>query len=241
MRQKNQKKSLWRNIIRTGLYASSLFFITSLFYTIYLKWMPPVTTLLMVKRSFEAKGDQGTARPGIRCKWRSYDDISDQAKLAVIAEEDQNFSTHHGFDIDAIQQAIKHDLKGKKIRGGSTISQQVAKNVFLWNGRSWIRKGLEVYFTFLIETIWGKKRILQMYLNVAEMGNGIFGVEAASERYFRKDAKSLNKAEGAMLATILPNPIMYNALHPSAYMLRKQGRVEWAMQTIGGVRYLDDL
>ena len=241
MGRNKPKKTLWRNIFRIGFYACCLFFITSLFYTVYLKWMPPVTTLLMVKRSFETNSDNGSAKPSILCKWRSYDKISDQAKLAVIAEEDQNFSTHHGFDIDAIEQAFKHDLKGKKIRGGSTISQQVAKNVFLWNGRSWIRKGLEVYFTFLIETIWGKKRILQMYLNVAEMGNGIFGVEAASEKYFKKDARSVNKAEAAMLATILPNPIMYNAMHPSAYMLRKQGRVEWAMQKIGGVGYLDDL
>ena len=203
--------------------------------------MPPVTTLLMVKRALQSPDDPGYPKESIKCKWKNYDEISDQAKLAVIAEEDQNFATHHGFDMNAIEQAFKHDIKGKRIRGGSTISQQVAKNVFLWNGRSWIRKGLEAYFTFLIETVWGKKRILQMYLNVAEMGNGIFGVEAASEKYFRKDAGSINKAEAAMLATILPNPILYSAKRPSAYILRKQGRVERAMQSIGGTAYLENL
>ena len=237
MPQKTLRRRLWRKILRTGFYAVALFFITSLFYTIYLRWMPPVTTLLMVKRAVLPEGSVSN----IRCRWRGYDEISDQAKLAVIAEEDQNFASHHGFDMNAIRLAFKHDMKGKRIRGGSTISQQVAKNVFLWNGRSWIRKGLEVYFTFLIETVWGKKRILQMYLNVAEMGDGIFGVQAASQKYFRKDASAINKAEAAMLATILPNPILYNAQHPSAYILRKQGRVERAMTSIGGTRYLDDL
>ncbi len=241
MFQKQTRKSWFRKIVRAGLIIAFLFFSSSLFYVIYLKWMPPVTTLLMVKRAMVPSTDYGTVQKSVYCKWRSYDDISSQVKVAVIAEEDQSFSTHHGFDIDAIEQAFKHNEKGKRIRGGSTISQQVAKNVFLWNGRSWIRKGLEAYFTVLIETIWGKERILQMYLNVAEMGNGIFGVEAASEKYFKKDASMISKNEAAMLASILPNPILYNAMHPSAYIVRKQGRVERAMDKIGGARYLDDL
>ena len=241
MLQKKSRNGWLGKLVRAGLIVTFLLFISSLFYTIYLKWMPPVTTFLMVKRGLVPSTDYGTVQKSVLCKWRAYDDISSQAKVAVIAEEDQSFATHHGFDIDAIEQAFKHNEKGRHIRGGSTISQQVAKNVFLWNGRSWIRKGLEAYFTILIEAIWGKKRILQMYLNVAEMGNGIFGVEAASEKYFRKDASQISKKEAAMLASILPNPILYNAMHPSDYILRKQGRVERAMDKIGGARYLDDL
>src|SRR6185312_2621732 len=147
MFQKQGRKKWFRIIFRMGLMVALLFFTTSLFYTIYLKWFPPVTTILMLKRAMGPANDKVSEPKSIRCKWRSYDDISFQAKLAVIAEEDQAFSTHHGFDIDAIQQAFKHNEKGKRIRGGSTISQQVAKNVYLWNGRSWIRKGLEAYFT----------------------------------------------------------------------------------------------
>ena len=135
--------------------------------------------------------------------------ISPNIKLAVLSAEDQLFPDHNGFDFKSIEKAMKHNKKSKSLRGASTISQQVAKNVFLWQHRSYLRKGLEVYFTFMIEKIWGKKRILETYLNVGEMGDGVFGVEAASKKYFRKPAKSLTKKEAAMIAACLPNPKGY--------------------------------
>jgi monofunctional biosynthetic peptidoglycan transglycosylase len=225
---------------RVLLYVVCLLFVSSLFYTIYLIWMPPFSTPLMVKRAFEPREDK-EGRTSILCIWARFDDISDNAKVAVIAEEDQNFANHDGFDYEAIQKAIKHNSKSKTVRGASTISQQVAKNIFLWNGRSWFRKGLEVYFTFLIEHIWGKERILQMYLNVAEMGDGVFGVEAASITYFHKPASAISPSEAAMLAAVLPNPRLYKANAPSAYIVRRQGRILRAMKKIGGAHYLDNL
>lgn len=149
--------------------------------------------------------------------------MSKNAKLAVLASEDQLFPDHNGFDMKSIQKALNFNKKkkGKKIRGASTISQQVAKNVFLWQGRTWVRKGLEVYFTFLIELFWGKKRILEVYLNEAEMGNGIFGIEAASQKYFRKPASKLTRSEAAMIASSLPNPKRYTVKPSSVYVSRK--------------------
>lgn len=149
--------------------------------------------------------------------------MSKNAKLAVLASEDQLFPDHNGFDMKSIQKALNFNKKkkGKKIRGASTISQQVAKNVFLWQGRTWVRKGLEVYFTFLIELFWGKKRILEVYLNEAEMGKGIFGIEAASQKYFRKPASKLTRSEAAMIASSLPNPKRYTVKPASVYVSRK--------------------
>jgi monofunctional biosynthetic peptidoglycan transglycosylase len=237
---KERFKKYARKFAWAMLLVSGLFFITSLFYTIYLKWFPPFTTPLMIKRSFEAK-DPDKPRPTINCVWMRLSDISNNAKVAVIAEEDQNFANHGGFDFKAIEKAIKHNKKSKTVRGASTISQQVAKNVFLWNGRSWVRKGLEVYFTFLIEHIWGKERILQMYLNIAEMGDGAFGIEAASQKYFHKSASNISPAEAALIAAVLPNPRMYKAAKPTPYIKRKQERIQRAMKKIGGAGYLDHL
>jgi len=137
------------------------------------------------------------------------DAISPYAKLAVIASEDQLFSDHDGFDFKSMEKAMKHNQKSKSLHGASTISQQVAKNVFLWQGRSWIRKAMEAYFTFMIESLWGKKRILQMYLNVSEMGKGVFGIDAAALHYFNKRAKTLTRSESAMIAGCLPNPKLF--------------------------------
>jgi monofunctional biosynthetic peptidoglycan transglycosylase len=233
-------KSWLKKIFRVLLYALLLFFITSFAYALYLRWFPPFTTPTIVMRALESK-DSTKSWHGIDSRWRSYEGISDNLKLAVIASEDQAFPTHYGFDYEAIQKAMKHNFRSKRIRGGSTISQQVAKNVFLWQGRSWLRKGLEVYFTLLIETVWNKKRILQMYLNIAETGNGIFGAEAASERYFHKPAKDLSAQQAALIAAILPNPREYNAIKPSGFIKRKQARILRAMQGIGGVKYLQQL
>ena len=152
----------------------------------------------------------------------SLNEISRDAKLAVMASEDQLFPDHNGFDFKSIKKALAYNKKKPgRVRGASTISQQVAKNVFLWQGRSWIRKGLEVYFTFMIELIWGKKRILEVYLNEAEMGKGIYGIEAASKKYFKHSAKKLNRTEAAMIASCLPNPVRYTVKPTSSYVAKK--------------------
>ena len=160
-------------------------------------------------------------------------EISIHGKLAVIASEDQLFPDHNGFDIKSIKKALAYNKrKPGRVRGASTISQQVAKNIFLWQGRSWIRKGLEVYFTFMIELIWGKQRILEMYLNEAEMGRGIFGIEAASQKYFKHSAKKLTKVEAAMIASSLPNPVRYTVKPTSKYVSRKY---PWVMRQMNNL------
>jgi len=160
-------------------------------------------------------------------------EISIQGKLAVIASEDQLFPDHNGFDIKSIKKALAYNKrKPGRVRGASTISQQVAKNIFLWQGRSWIRKGLEVYFTFMIELIWGKQRILEMYLNEAEMGRGVFGIEAASQKYFKHSAKKLTKVEAAMIASSLPNPVRYTVKPTSKYVSRKY---PWVMRQMNNL------
>jgi monofunctional glycosyltransferase len=187
----------WRWIKRIFLF---LFF-SQFFYILILKWVNPPFTGTQMSSLFY--GD------GLKRNYVSMDAISPYAKLSVIASEDQLFPDHDGFDFKSIEKAMKHNQKSKSLHGASTISQQVAKNVFLWQGRSWIRKLLEVYFTFMIEKCWGKKRILQMYLNVSEMGKGVFGIDAAAIYYFNKHARFLNRSEAAMIAGSLPNPKIY--------------------------------
>lgn len=163
----------------------------------------------------------------------SYDEMGNNVKKAVIASEDQLFFKHNGFDYKQIEKAMKkNDKKGKVVRGGSTISQQTAKNIFLWQGRSWFRKGLEAVYTFIIEKIWGKDVILERYLNSIEMGQGVFGVEAASQYYFNKHAKDLNKSEAAWIAAVLPNPKKYDPKNPSAYLRKKHS---WIMRQMNNI------
>lgn len=162
----------------------------------------------------------------------SYDEMGSQVKKAVIAAEDQKFFQHSGFDYQAIQKAYKNNEKGKKIKGGSTISQQTAKNVFLWQGRSWVRKGLEAVYTFIIELVWSKEIILERYLNSIEMGRGVFGVEAASEYYFGKHSKDLTKSQAAWIAAILPNPKKYDPNNPSKYL---RNRHSWILRQMNNV------
>jgi monofunctional biosynthetic peptidoglycan transglycosylase len=187
----------WRWVKRIFLF---LFFF-QFFYILILKWVNPPFTLTQLGSLFHGYG--------LKRNYVSMDAISPYAKLAVIASEDQLFPDHDGFDFKSIEKAMKHNQKSKSLHGASTISQQVAKNVFLWQGRSWFRKAMEVYFTFMIEKLWGKKRILQMYLNVSEMGKGIFGIDAAAKNYFGKPAKTLNRSEAAMIAACLPNPKIF--------------------------------
>ena len=205
------------------------FFILSILSTILFRFIPVPITPLMLIRCVEQIADG--KMPKIDKDWKPIDKISSNMVLAVIASEDQKFEEHFGFDIDAIEKAMKQNAKlqkrGKPIKGGSTISQQCAKNVFLFPQRSWIRKGFEVYFTFLIELFWSKERIMEVYLNVIEMGDGIYGAEAASQAYFKKPAKDLSKQQAATISSVLPNPILYNAKKPGSYI---QGRVNWTLQ-----------
>jgi len=188
---------IWRITKRVFIF---LFFL-QLFYILLLKWVDPPITLTQL---WSVLSGDGLKRDYVGMKQISYN-----AKLAVITSEDQLFPDHNGFDFKSIEKAMKHNRKSKSLRGASTISQQVAKNVFLWQGRSWLRKGLETYFTFMIELIWGKKRILEVYLNVSEMGKGVYGIEAASQQFFKKPAKNLTRQEAALIASCLPNPKKY--------------------------------
>ena len=176
----------------------------------------------------------------IKYDWVSLDEISPNMQLAVIAAEDQKFPNHWGFDFEAIQKAFKFNEKSQRTRGASTISQQTAKNLVLWHGQSWFRKGLEVPTTALMEIFWSKERILEVYLNIAEFGNGIFGVEAASRYYFKKSAKNLTQSEAALLAAVLPNPIIYKVNKPSALVRKKQS---WIMRQMNGLglNYLNEM
>lgn len=197
-----------------------ILFVSHLVYIVVLKWIYPPITITQLSSWLSG---YGLKRDYVKLK-----DISPNAGLAVIASEDQQFPDHNGFDWKSIEKAMDHNKKKPtKVRGASTISQQVAKNVFLWSGRSWIRKGLEAYFTFMIEKIWGKERILEVYLNVAEMGKGVFGIEAASKKYFKKPAKKLTKTEAAMIAASLPNPKKYTIKPASNYITR---RYPWVMK-----------
>ncbi|EHK90344.1 monofunctional biosynthetic peptidoglycan transglycosylase [Aggregatibacter actinomycetemcomitans] len=175
-----------------------------------------------------------------RYDWVSLDEISWQMQLAVIAAEDQNFPEHYGFDFSAIKSAFSHNQKSTRIRGASTISQQTAKNLYLWHGQSWLRKAIEVPTTLMLETLWSKKRILEVYLNIAEFGNGIYGVEAASRFYFKKPAKNLSQNEAALLAAVLPNPIIYKVNAPVLYTKRRQIWIKRQMNQLGK-SYLENI
>lgn len=155
-------------------------------------------------------------------KWASLDEISNAMQLAVVCSEDQNFLRHHGFDFDAIDRAMDYNETHKRKRGASTISQQTAKNVFLWPGRSWVRKGFEAYFTFLIELFWSKERIMEVYLNVIETGNGIYGVQASAKEFFNRDAKNISKSQAALIAAVLPNPRVFSVKNPNLYIQSRQ-------------------
>ena len=186
--------------------------------------VPPTPTILMLQQA--AKGQ------GLDYRWRGLNDISPHLVNAAIAAEDARFCSHHGFDMDAIQKALDHNAEGGRIRGGSTISQQTAKNVFLWPGRDWIRKGLEAGYTVLIETIWSKRRIMEVYLNVVEWAPGVYGAQAAARHWFDKDARDLSSREAARLAAILPAPRRYEAAAPGPYVRRRASRIQAAMGTV---------
>jgi monofunctional biosynthetic peptidoglycan transglycosylase len=225
-------KKIYRFFRKLMLY----FFIGSVALTIIYRFVPPPFTYLMIQRLVEQKMNGEDLK--LRKDWVSIEEMSPYLVRAVIASEDQHFNEHWGFDIAALQKAYQHNQKSKKVKGGSTISQQVAKNVFLWPGRSYFRKGLEAYFTILIEITWSKKRIMEIYLNEIEMGDGIYGAEAAAKKYFRKPAKDLSKRESALIAAVLPNPIRWTPANPNAYIQRRQYRILRAMRYVGKPEYL---
>lgn len=201
----------------------------SLLWVLLLKWVPVKYTPLMAIRSYEYRNDNAFKT---QHTWRNLEDISQNLVLAVIASEDNKFLTHNGFDWDEIRHSISDSKRGKKLRGASTISQQTAKNVFLYPGRSWIRKGLEVYYTWAIEIIWGKRRIMEVYLNVAEMGKGIYGAEAASARFFYKPSSKLTRYESSLIAAVLPNPLYRKVNKPSGYVIQRSGDIRVLMGKI---------
>lgn len=203
------------------------FFAITIFLVVLFKWIPVPFTPLMGIRYFENPGEE------IRHSWTPIEEISPNLQLAVVASEDQNFMSHNGFDFEAIRKAMEENKTRRRPRGASTISQQTAKNVFLWPQSSWFRKGLEVYFTFLIELVWTKERIMEVYLNSIEMGKSIYGAEAAADFWFGKNAGNLSVAEAAAIAAVLPNPREYSANPAGNYVQQRKNWIQRQMQNLG--------
>ncbi|HLR36601.1 MAG TPA: monofunctional biosynthetic peptidoglycan transglycosylase [Chitinophagaceae bacterium] len=224
-KRKRHKNKLLRFIKRLFI----LLFLAQLLYMVALKWVNPPITITMLSNRIALAG----MSKDFHREWVDYEEISRYAKLAVIAGEDQKFPVHHGFDVQSIETAWVDYQHGEQLRGASTISQQTAKNVFLWQGGGWFRKGLEAYCTFMIELIWGKQRILEVYLNVAQMGDGIYGVEAAAQYYFHTSAKDLTRAQAALLAASLPNPLYYTIKPLSG---RTRYRQQWILKQMSNLR-----
>jgi monofunctional biosynthetic peptidoglycan transglycosylase len=201
-----------------------------------LRWIDPPTSAFMVARALAGLREDGFV---LRHEWRDLDAISAQLPIALVAAEDQKFPTHRGFDLQAIDQARRGNAKGGRIRGASTISQQVAKNLYLWRGGGYVRKAIEAWYTLLIETFWSKRRILEVYANVAEFGDGVYGAEAAARTFFGKPAIALTAHEAARLAAVLPNPREYSAARPGPYVQRRTQWIQRQARQLGGPAYLD--
>ncbi|MBD1383923.1 monofunctional biosynthetic peptidoglycan transglycosylase [Mucilaginibacter rigui] len=224
-----------RLILRVVKLIAIVFVAASLFGVLLFKFVNPPFTWLMIQRGFERKADGKDWK--IDKKWVDFDQIADPMKRAAVAAEDQSFLENHGFDFKAIERAIQKNAKSKKLIGGSTITQQTAKNVFLYPGRSIVRKGFEAWFTILIEAFWGKKRIMEVYLNVIEMGDGIYGIEAASQAYFHKPASQLTKRQSAAIAVIFPSPLRWSATNPTPYLRHRQYLIMKNMRRLGPLEF----
>ena len=231
-----RRRSRWHWLWKLPL----LLAVLSIAQVLLLRFVDPPFSSFMAIRQVEAlrAGETGFR---IAYDWRDLDRIAPSLPLAAVAAEDQNFARHRGFDIEAIERALEHNAEGKRIRGGSTISQQLAKNLFLWSGRSWVRKGAEAWYTLLIEALWPKQRILEVYINVAEFGDGIYGAQAAARSYWGKDADALTRAESARLAAVLPSPRRYSAHRPGPYVQRRAQWIERNMRNLGGDAWLQQL
>ncbi|MDO8368969.1 MAG: monofunctional biosynthetic peptidoglycan transglycosylase [Saprospiraceae bacterium] len=231
---------LWGKYFRSLIFKFILwFFGITIGLTLLYAILPIPITPLMIQRCWQQAWDK-ERDVRLRHDWVSFGEISPHLQLAVVCAEDQDFLEHEGFDFEAIEKAYKYNQNHKRKKGASTISQQTAKNVFLWPSRSWVRKGFEVYFTFLIETIWSKERIMTAYLNSIEFGDGIYGAEAAAKHFYGKNAKSLNRQEAAMLSSVLPNPLIYKVENPSSKVRQRQQWVLSQMRMWGGKIDYDD-
>ena len=219
------RRSLFGRILRLILRMALIFVVGSLVWVGVYRFVPPPITFTMIGGMLQGHG--------LSRDWMSLSEMSPNMARAAIAAEDARFCAHHGFDFQAIEQAAKRNARGKRLRGGSTISQQTAKNVFLWQGRSWLRKGLETWFTVLIETLWGKRRIMEVYLNVAETGIGTYGANAGAMRYFRHDASQLSQTEAARIAAILPLPKRRGAVAPTGFTRRYGDRITRRIGIVG--------
>lgn len=211
------------------------FLLVTVLWVLVYRFINPPITLLMVIRNIERKADGKSFRTDK--EWVNLDDLSENIKRAAIAGEDQLFMRHAGFDMKAISRAYSANKDGGKVSGGSTISQQTAKNVFLWPGRSWIRKGFEAYFTLLIELLWGKQRILEVYLNVIEMGDGIYGAEAAAQAYYGKSCSTLKRSQAAMIVACFPNPLRWTPLHPTRFIRHRQYLIMQNIRRMGPLKF----
>jgi monofunctional biosynthetic peptidoglycan transglycosylase len=230
-------KKFKRLLLRYLLFTLAALVLFSLLIVVPFRWLNPPFTMVMADRWLSSDAEHFY----LHHDWLDWQAIPKQAALAVVASEDQRFPLHQGFDFNAIVTAIKQAGRGQSLRGASTISQQVAKNMYLWTGRSWLRKGLEVWFTLLIELTWGKQRILEVYLNIAEWGHGVFGLEAASRYHFGKTSVHLTPMQSALLASTLPSPLKYNPARPAAHL---QERAYWNLEQqkkLGGTAWLAPL
>ena len=237
MSRPSLQRSLPRRLLRWLWLGGVAWFALSLVAVLALRFVPPRTSAIMVEAWIDAE-IEGRRDFSLHYRWTPWERVAKTLPIALIAAEDQKFPFHHGFDFGAIQNALNDADEGERLRGASTISQQVAKNLFLWNGRSFVRKGLEAYFTVLLETLWPKRRILEVYLNIAQFGDGIYGAAAASERFFRIAPARLDARQAALLAAVLPNPLRFRVDRPSAYVVRRAAWIERQANQLGGTAYL---
>jgi len=239
------KKNWRRRLVRWILIGLAAAFLVTALPVVVMRWMDPWYSAFMLDAALDASRS-GKTNYRTDYRWVDLEQISPHAAVAVIAAEDQFFPFHMGFDFNSIRDAVRSNeaqvkKKRPRVRGASTISQQLAKNLFLWSGRSYVRKGLEAYFTLLIEVTWPKERILEVYLNVAQFGDGIYGVEAAAQRFYHMPAARLGRYESATLAAVLPNPITFKVQAPSNYVVQRRDWILAQMRGLGGPRYLDEL
>jgi monofunctional biosynthetic peptidoglycan transglycosylase len=226
-----------RRALRRLLWLAVIVVSLSILPVLLLRWLDPPTSMVMLARRAETR-----EQPAFRLdyRWRDWQRLSPRLPIALVAAEDQQFPVHRGFDLDAISRALDHNERGGNVRGASTISQQVAKNLFLWQGRSWLRKGMEAWYTLWIEALWPKRRILEVYANIVEFGDGVYGVEAAARRFFGVSAQALDGAQSARLAAVLPSPRRWRADRPGPYVLARQAWVERQVRQLGGPDYLGE-
>ncbi len=217
------QKNFWPRFKKLTLQLTLLFFVSTFGSVFFYRYVPVYFTPLMFIRSLQSLGEEKFV--GMNKTWVPIDEIAPSVQKAVLKSEDYRFFEHNGFDYDAIEKAMKYNQTHKRKKGASTISQQTAKNVFLWPRRDWIRKGMEAYFTVLIEVMWPKERIMEVYLNVVELGSGVYGVEAASNKFFKKTAKTINSSQASLIAAVLPNPRRFRIDRPSAYVTSRQHRI----------------